>query len=97
MNIDRNLVLHVARLAHLELSEVEVVYYEKQLGRVLEYIQLLEQVPAGKATDTSPWRDDVGQVAERPDVGIPPLPVEIALAEAPERRNSAFQVPKIIE
>ena len=94
--IDRQTVEKVASLANLRLSEDEILYYQHQLDRVLDYIQQLEG-----ATDTLPkdWRADlVGAVTpERADVAIPSLAVEKVLRGAPKVVGTAFQVPRIIE
>ena len=92
--IDRRLVLHVARLAHLELRDDEVDQYAAQLSRIVDYVGVLAKLPAEPAL---PWRPGGEASAERPDEVIPPLPVEAVLANAPESRDSAFLVPKIID
>ena len=96
MAIDRELVLHVASLANLELSDTEVVYYETQLSRILDYVAQLESMPdeLGEA-----WLPDTQAPAtpERPDVSQPSLLPELALANAPETDGTAFRVPRIIE
>lgn len=90
MSIDRALVMHVAGLARLELSEDEIAHYQTQLARILDYVQMLEATPgAGMPALLPPF--------ERPDLNMPSLTHEQALAQAPERRDGAFQVPKIIE
>lgn len=97
MKIDADLVQHVARLAQLELSADEVTYYEAQLSKVLGYIEVLNTLP----TDALPadWRNDTAGPAtpERADVMQPSLDAEVALAAAPQRTGTAFQVPRIIE
>jgi aspartyl-tRNA(Asn)/glutamyl-tRNA(Gln) amidotransferase subunit C len=94
--IDRQTVEKLASLASLRLSEDEVLYFQQQLDRVLDYIQQLEG-----ATDTLPsdWRADlVAAVSpERADVAIPSLAVEKVLSVAPKVVGTAFQVPRIIE
>jgi aspartyl-tRNA(Asn)/glutamyl-tRNA(Gln) amidotransferase subunit C len=94
MQIDRKLVLHVAKLANLELSDADAARYETQLGRILEYVKLLDGV-GGEAA--KPWREPEAASVERQDAVVPPLDPEAALAMAPERHDTAFQVPKIIE
>lgn len=96
VKIDADVVKHVAGLAHLELSSDEVGYYETQLKRILEHMAKLEAMPdpLGEA-----WRGDTagGATPERPDIALPSLPVEDALAQAPKRSESAFLVPRILE
>jgi aspartyl-tRNA(Asn)/glutamyl-tRNA(Gln) amidotransferase subunit C len=94
--IDRQTVEKVASLAYLRLSEEEIAYYQKQLDRVLDYIQQLDSVE-----DTLPadWRADLvlPVTPERPDVAQPSNAVEKVLRAAPKVVGTAFQVPRIIE
>ncbi len=96
MKIDAALVQRVAGLAHLELSADEVVYYQSRLAKILDHIDQLNSMP-----DPLPagWRSDTaaGPTAERPDIVVPSLSPDLALAQAPERADSTFQVPRIIE
>lgn len=97
MKIDAQLVKHVAGLAHLELTADEVAYYEAQLSKVLGYIEVLDAMPTGDLP--ADWRNDTAGPAtpERPDVAKASLDPEDALAAAPQRTGTAFQVPRIIE
>jgi aspartyl-tRNA(Asn)/glutamyl-tRNA(Gln) amidotransferase subunit C len=96
MIVDKKLVTHVANLAHLELSDAETGYYETQLAKVLEHIEALAGMPdpLGEA-----WRGDVlgDGTPERRDAEQPSLAPEVALAGAPRKVGTAFQVPRIIE
>ncbi len=44
MAIDRETVLHVAKLAHIEINEKEVEKFAKQMGEILDYIEQLKEV-----------------------------------------------------
>lgn len=96
VKIDAGVVKHVAGLAHLELTDGEVAYYETQLKRVLAHMAQLEAMP--DPLDKG-WRGDTtGEgTPERSDVAQPSLPIDEALAQAPKRGESAFLVPRIIE
>lgn len=96
MSIDRAQVRNVARLARLALSPQEEELYAAQLGKVLEYIERLNQVDltsieplsfAGDASETTLRNDD-------PQVG---LRREDALRAAPKADGQAFIVPRILE
>jgi aspartyl-tRNA(Asn)/glutamyl-tRNA(Gln) amidotransferase subunit C len=97
VKIDASLVQHVANLANLALTPEEVSYYEVQLTKVLGYVAVLDGMPEGGLP--SDWRSDTlgGAMPERPDAPAPSLPAEEALAAAPQRAGTAFQVPRIIE
>ncbi|HYV16210.1 MAG TPA: Asp-tRNA(Asn)/Glu-tRNA(Gln) amidotransferase subunit GatC [Conexibacter sp.] len=89
--IDRAQVLHVARLARLELTEQEVERMSRELSAVLGHIEKLSELELGDVAPTSHVIDVVN--ALRPDVPRPSLPREVALAAAPEVVDEGFGVP----
>ncbi len=95
MAITRETVLHVARLARLELEGDEVERMQRDLGNILGYMQQLSELPADGiaataqvATECAPLRDDAL---------IPSLDHELALAEAPRRGGGSFAVPGFVD
>lgn len=93
MNVDRNLVLHIAQLAKLELQESEIELFVKQLGDILQYIEQLNEA-SGTAEPFS--FSFFLPSSTRPDIAGESLTVEEALKNAPERYKQFFKVPKII-
>jgi aspartyl-tRNA(Asn)/glutamyl-tRNA(Gln) amidotransferase subunit C len=89
--IDREQVLHVAKLARLELSEEEVGRMATELSSVLGHIETISQLQLDDVPPTS----HVVEVASalRPDVVKPCLPREVALANAPAVQDDGFLVP----
>jgi aspartyl-tRNA(Asn)/glutamyl-tRNA(Gln) amidotransferase subunit C len=89
--IDREQVLHVARLARLELSELEVGQIATELSSVLGHIEKIGEL----SLDDVPPTSHVVEVdnALRPDVPRPSLPREVALANAPAVQDGGFLVP----
>jgi len=95
MAITREEVLHVARLARLAMSDDESDRLGGQLSAILDYVKQLDRldtrdvVPTSHAIDTgTPFRDDVVEpFGDR----------EALLANAPDRQNDCFRVPRIIE
>ena len=86
---------HVARLARLALTPDEKVKFAQQLGDVLHHIEALAKVdvtgvePTAHAFPLSNvWADDIPQ---------PGLSVELALKNAPARRQNMIVVPKVVE
>lgn len=94
--IDRPTVEKIAALAHLRLSEDEVVYFQSQLGRVLDSIEALNAYEAQLPSD---WRADLHlpPTPERNDKAILSPAIEKVLSSAPRVVGTAFQVPRIIE
>ncbi|PZS11651.1 MAG: Asp-tRNA(Asn)/Glu-tRNA(Gln) amidotransferase GatCAB subunit C [Solirubrobacterales bacterium] len=89
--LDRAQVLHVARLARLELDDQEVQRMALELTKVLDYIAKLGELDLDGVTPTSHVVELVN--ALRPDQPEPSLPVEAALAPAPEPVAGGFGVP----
>jgi aspartyl-tRNA(Asn)/glutamyl-tRNA(Gln) amidotransferase subunit C len=89
--IDREDVLHVARLASLELTEAEVEQMTGELANVLDHIARIGELDLEGVPPTS----HVVELANalRPDVPRPSLPVGIALASAPAVADGGFAVP----
>ena len=89
--IDRADVLHVARLARLELSEDEVDRMASELSAVLGHIEKISELDLDGVEPTS----HVVEVPDalRADEPRPSLPREEALASAPAVAQDGFEVP----
>lgn len=95
MQISKEQVEKVAKLARLHVSESEKDAFAKQLSQILTHVEKLKQYDT---KDVEPTSTVLGQVnVFREDIVRPSLPVEKALANAPEREGDGFSVPKIIE
>ncbi|MCA1957903.1 MAG: Asp-tRNA(Asn)/Glu-tRNA(Gln) amidotransferase subunit GatC [Nitrospira sp.] len=95
MKIAREQVEHVALLARLRLTDEEKDVFAKQLSQILDHV---EQLNRYDTTGVEPTATVIGQVnVFRDDEVRPSLPVEQALANAPDREGDGFHVPKIIE
>ena len=89
--IDRDQVLHVARLARLRLTDEEVERMTGELAPILDHVEKIGELDLGDVDPTS-------HVVElenvlRADEPRPSLPRERALAEAPDGTNAGFRVP----
>jgi aspartyl-tRNA(Asn)/glutamyl-tRNA(Gln) amidotransferase subunit C len=89
--IDREQVLHVARLARLELSEDEIERMSAELSKVLDHIERISELDLEDVAPTS----HVVEVANalRADEPWPCLPREVALAQAPAVLDDGFAGP----
>jgi aspartyl-tRNA(Asn)/glutamyl-tRNA(Gln) amidotransferase subunit C len=90
-NIDRDQLLRVAHLARLELREEEVERLGAQLNDILAAVSKVSELDLSDVPPTSHPLDIVNVWAE--DEPRPCLPVEEALANAPEREGWYFKVP----
>jgi aspartyl-tRNA(Asn)/glutamyl-tRNA(Gln) amidotransferase subunit C len=89
--ISRDEVLHVARLARLALTEEEVERLGAQLNAILEAVGKVAELDLEGVEPTAHPLDVVNVWAE--DEPRPSLPVEEALANAPDREGGFFRVP----
>lgn len=93
--LDEQTVREVAHLARLSITPEEISLYAEQLSRVLNYVAQLNEV------DT----DDVPPTAHplplhnvfREDAPRDGWSVEAALANAPQRHDTFFQVPRVLD
>ena len=92
MSLSRDQVLHVARLARLELNEDEVERFSTELSKVFEWVETINEL--GDLDDVEPTSHVVAvENALRADEPRPSLPPEIALRSAPEQDMGGFRVP----
>jgi aspartyl-tRNA(Asn)/glutamyl-tRNA(Gln) amidotransferase subunit C len=91
MAISRDEVLHVARLARLALTDEEVERLGAQLNAILEAVGKVSELDLEGVEPTAHPLDLVNVWAE--DEPHESLPVEEALANAPDREGGFFKVP----
>ena len=89
--ISRELLLHVAHLARLELREDELARLEVQLNDIIAAVSKVAELDLADVPATS-HPLEVVNVWEA-DEPRPCLPVEDALRNAPERDGDYFRVP----
>ena len=94
--IDAALVQKVAGLASLELSEAEATYAVKNLARILDFVAELGRLPEPAPAAVDEGKGGLSRL-ERDDQVRPSLEPETAMASAPAREGTAFQVPRIID
>jgi aspartyl-tRNA(Asn)/glutamyl-tRNA(Gln) amidotransferase subunit C len=89
--ISKDEVLHVARLARLELTGDEVAKFQEQLSAILEAVSKVSELDLSDVPPTAhpleiqnAWDED----AERPC-----LPLDEVFANAPDREDDLFRVP----
>jgi len=95
MKITREEVENVAILARLELTEEEKDLFTGQMDAILAYVDKLNELDTSDIIPTShavPMENAFRDDSVRPSIGI-----DLALANAPERAEGFYRVPKIIE
>ena len=92
--ISREDVVHVARLARLDVTEDEVDRFTEQLGAVLEHAA---DVAALDTTGVPPTAHPLPlSNVLRDDVPVPGLDRDEVLAMAPAAEDGRFRVPRIL-
>jgi aspartyl-tRNA(Asn)/glutamyl-tRNA(Gln) amidotransferase subunit C len=95
MAISKEEVLYVANLARLRLSEEETTAFAKDLSKILDYMELLNQVDT---RDVEPLDHVIEpDTGFRKDEALEPLSHEDALHNAPDANTDYFRVPRVIE
>ncbi len=94
MKITKEEVLYVANLARLDMDEESIDKFAQQIGTILEYVDTLNLVDTKGVPPTShaifltnAFRED--EIKEH-------LDRKTALANAPEKEDENFLVPKVI-
>jgi aspartyl-tRNA(Asn)/glutamyl-tRNA(Gln) amidotransferase subunit C len=98
--IDRDEVLHVARLARLQLSEQELEPMARELSAVLDHVAKIEELDLKDVAPTTHVVADAMPTDEMPihprlraDEPRASLSREVALAQAPAVSEDGFLVP----
>jgi aspartyl-tRNA(Asn)/glutamyl-tRNA(Gln) amidotransferase subunit C len=91
MAIGRDEVLHVARLARLDLGEEEVERLTRELAAILDAVSKVSELDLSEVPPTSHPLDLVNVWAE--DEPHEPLALDEALANAPDDDAGLFRVP----
>jgi len=87
-------VEYVAKLAKLKLSQAEKKKFQKELNKIISYIDQLNQVDTADVPPTSHVMPLENVLRE--DQVKPSLTQEQALANAPDKKDGHFKVPKVI-
>ena len=98
MKITREHVLHVATLAHLDLSDAEIEMYRQQLDSILEYMGKLNELDV---TNVEPMAQSLAGTSEgsalREDIPVHSDVADAVLQVAPDPGKPFFRVPKVID
>ena len=89
--LDREQVLHVARLARLRLSEEEVERFGGELSKITDWIDKIGELDLEAVKPTSHVVEVENALrADEPHESLPP---GVALASAPQTAEGGFRVP----
>jgi aspartyl-tRNA(Asn)/glutamyl-tRNA(Gln) amidotransferase subunit C len=91
--ITRDDVVHVARLARLEIPADEIERLQRELAAILAAVGKVSELDLRDVEPTSHPLDVVN--VSRDDEPRPSLPRDQALANAPDAADGAFRVPAV--
>ena len=95
MPIDRSTVRHIAALARLKVEEAEEERFVRELQAILAYVEELQELNVEGVEPTSTVV--AGSPSPlRPDEELPCDVREEALAQAPDRDEDYFRVPRVV-
>ena len=94
MKITKNEVLYVAELARLDLDEASIEKFAGQIGNIMEYVDKLNEVDTEGIRPTSHAISLTNVFRE--DEQKEHLERRQALANAPEKEDGNFIVPKVV-
>jgi len=95
MKLEREAVLHIARLARVYLTDEEVETYAAQLGDIIGHFDVLNRIDTEGVEPTAhtlPLRNVMGD-----DIARPSLPREEVLAMAPNTEDGYLRVRAVLE
>lgn len=95
MRINQHEIEHVAKLARLVLSDHEKQLFTGQMGAILTYVESLNELDTTGIVPTS--HAVPMQNAFRSDCVAPSIGHDRALANAPDKNETYFRVPPVIE
>lgn len=95
MSLTTEQVQQVAHLARLQLDAAETEQMRVQLSSILDHIEMLQEVDITDVPITAQVTDLTNVM--RPDEVSSTLPVDAALANAPDRQDNYFRVKAVFE
>jgi len=95
MQVEKEEIMHIAKLASLNIKEDEVEEYRKNLQDILNFANIVNSVNTenlsetiGSTNNVNVFRED--EVKEFKDK-------ELLLKNAPESEDNMFRIPKVIQ
>ena len=95
MKVSAKEVAHIAHLARLEIGESELDVFTKRFNDILDYVNTLDKLDTENVKPTTQVLD-YGNVM-REDIEKPSLTQDEVLANAPERKDGGYLVPRVME
>lgn len=95
MNVSREEILHIAKLANLKLKEEEIDTYLVHLQDILNFANIVNNAPVEGLSESFGVNENVNVF--RKDEIIPFVDNEALLSNAKEKERNMFKIPKVIQ
>ena len=95
MQVDKEEILHIAKLASLNIKDEEIEEYRKNLQDILNFANIVNNVNTEGISETIGSTDNVNVFREDEIKEFKDM--ELLLANAPEKQNNMFNIPKVIQ
>ncbi len=94
MQVSKEEILHIAKLADLNLQEDEVQKYRENLEEILNYANIVNNAPINGLEETISIDNECNVF--RKDEVKQTSTLEELLQNAPDSQNGMFKIPKVI-
>ena len=94
MEVSREEILHIAKLANLNLKEEEIEKSAKKLEEILNFAQIINDANTDEIKETTMSNENYNVF--RKDEIVEFEDKEALLANAPTKEDGMFQIPKVI-
>ena len=95
MEVSKEEILNIAKLADLKLKDEEILAYIKNLEEILNYANIVSKAPI-EGLDTSIGALDNSNVFRKDEVKVFE-DNDALLSNAPEKDRNMFKIPKVIQ
>lgn len=95
MEINNELILHLEKLARLELSTAEREELVVSLGKMVDMVEIIKGLDTQNVAPLAYFTDE--SIRLRDDVVGEHLPKSVTFANAPQHNADYFLVPKVIQ
>lgn len=93
--INKDLVKYIAVLARLEFDEEELDNFTEKFKRILDYVEQLKELNVDDVLPT--YHININYNSMREDEVKESLEVSEVLKNAPDKKESFFRVPRVVE
>jgi aspartyl-tRNA(Asn)/glutamyl-tRNA(Gln) amidotransferase subunit C len=95
MNIDQETLQRIAHLARLEFDDADAEKMMKDMTAMVNFVEKLKEVDTTGVEPLTTMSQEINSL--RPDEVKPHISREQALSSAPQKDETYFRVPKVLE